>query len=45
MLETHAMLVSVTAANLLDLNQMKALWEELKQIVDRALAQPGNRTR
>lgn len=38
--ETHAMLVSVTAANLLDLKQMEALRDELKQIVDRARNHP-----
>ena len=38
--ETHEMLVSVTAANLLDLKQMEALRDELKQIVQRARNHP-----
>lgn len=38
--ETHAMLVSVTAANLLDLKQMEALRDELRQAVDRARSHP-----
>ena len=39
-METHAMLVSVTGANLLDLRQMEALREELRQTVARARDHP-----
>ncbi len=38
--QTHDMLVTVTSANLLDLEQMKALRDELQQTVLRARAHP-----
>ena len=38
--ETHAMLVSVLSANLLDVRQMQLLRDELKQAVERARLRP-----
>jgi hypothetical protein len=38
--QTHEMLVTVTSANLLDLEQMKSLRDELRQSVKRALTHP-----
>jgi hypothetical protein len=38
--ETHAMLVSVMSANLLDVQQMQLLRDELKQTVERARLHP-----
>jgi len=38
--ETHAMLVSVLSANLLDVRQMQLLRDELKQTVERARLHP-----
>jgi hypothetical protein len=38
--QTHDMLVTVTSANLLDVEQMKTLRDELRQTVERVLAHP-----
>lgn len=38
--ETHAMLATLTAANLLDLSQMRALRDDIRARVDRARARP-----
>ncbi len=40
--ETHAMLVTVLSANLLDIQQMQLLREELRKSVERARLHPGN---
>jgi hypothetical protein len=43
--ETHAMLVSVTGANLLDVPQMESLRGELGQVVSRARSRPDQALR